>query len=323
MSNSIVVYKPGMACVGQIVKLSPILRADRILRAEVDCGNLGCWSGVVQNTLHLADKVFVFIHDAILPQDERWTFMEKHNWRVKMCRFKGCPSEVLIVGGAPDYELGYDLTKELGVYKYEKVLPANMAGEFANVFPYFIPKTDEENFQKIPGAGSLMKKSWYATLKYDGTSCTVYKDKENELHVCSRSMELKRSEDNVYWKTALKFGFKFIDQGYGVQFEIVGPGIQGNPLGLLTPEPRIFTIWGIENRKRVSVEDLDCLLASWGLLQWRCETIGIGSSLTYSDDDLRKLADQKYPNGVPAEGVVVRAMDSSFSFKVLNLNYKN
>ena len=41
-----------------------------------------------------------------------------------------------------------------------------------------------------------------------------------------------------------------------------------------------------------------------------------------SDDELRKLAEIKYASGKHGEGIVIRAMDSSWSFKVINLLYK-
>ena len=39
-------------------------------------------------------------------------------------------------------------------------------------------------------------------------------------------------------------------------------------------------------------------------------------------DALRQLAQIKYPNGKHGEGIVIRALDSSWSFKVINLLYK-
>lgn len=40
-------------------------------------------------------------------------------------------------------------------------------------------------------------------------------------------------------------------------------------------------------------------------------------------DALRKLAEVKYPNGKHGEGIVIRALDSSWSFKTINLLYKD
>ena len=43
----------------------------------------------------------------------------------------------------------------------------------------------------------------------------------------------------------------------------------------------------------------------------------------HTADELRKLAAIQYPNGWHGEGVVVRAVDQTWSFKVINLDYKN
>lgn len=42
----------------------------------------------------------------------------------------------------------------------------------------------------------------------------------------------------------------------------------------------------------------------------------------YSHDELRELASIRYSNDAHAEGAVIRALDSSWSFKVINLAYK-
>ena len=44
-------------------------------------------------------------------------------------------------------EEGFDLTEILGIKKYEKELPAQLAGQAKGTFPSFIPRTDEERIQ--------------------------------------------------------------------------------------------------------------------------------------------------------------------------------
>ena len=114
---------PKLAVVGRIASLSPIAGADRIELAVADCGEAGQWTGVVAIGLHSDDLVTVFLQDAVLPPDPRWAFMEKSRWRVRLARFKGVPSECVIVTGAPDVQPGTDLTEALGVTKYEKPVP--------------------------------------------------------------------------------------------------------------------------------------------------------------------------------------------------------
>jgi len=52
-------------------------------------------------------------------------------------------------------------------------------------------------------------------------------------------------------------------------------------------------------------------------------TVGMRIFGAHSADQLRKLAEVKYPNGKPGEGIVLRSLSHEWSFKVLNLLYKN
>ncbi len=281
----------------------------------------------------------MFLQDALLPPNERWAFMEKHKWRVRMARFKGVPSECLIVKGAPDMPVGTDIAEALGVTKYEKPIPVGMQGDFVGAFPGHIPKTDEPNFQALPeGWQALMQTSeWYATEKADGTSCTAYVD-ETGLHVCSRNWELKEftasGASNAYWTVARKYGLDRLPQGMALQFEVVGPGIQGNPMGLSGLEARAFTLrntvthsyepWArmLEVCQRLEIPRVRAL-GTYDQLQAHASHVTVHGMPVFTDDELRKLAEIKYANGKHGEGIVIRALDSTWSFKVINLLYKD
>lgn len=315
--------KNAMAVVGRIIETAPIEGADRIIQAVVNCGASGKWTGVVGKDMEVGQGVTVFLQDALLPPgDERWAFMEKHKWRVRMARFKGVPSECLIVPGAPDMPLGTDMSDVLGVTKYEKPIPASMAGDAVGAFPSFIPKTDEPNFQTVPEfVARLAEGEWYASEKADGTSCTVWND-DAGMHVCSRNWELREftasGASNVYWRTARKYGMERLPRGLALQFEIVGPGIQGNQMGLKDLEVRAFTIYHFGGfyqygdkgyMPRAKLIDV-CRELEIPLVQ------GIDhAQRAYTTDELRNLAEIIYPNGKPGEGIVIRANDSSWSFR--------
>lgn len=318
--------KNAIAVVGKIITIRPIEGADFIQAAEVVCGSAGKWSGVVGKNVEVGETVTVFLQDALLPPSDRWAFMEKHKWRVRMARFKGVPSECLIVKGAPDLPPGSDLAEALGVTKYEKPIPHGMQGDFVGPFPGHIPKTDEPNFQSVPEIVALMHvQPWYATEKADGTSATAYVD-DAGLHVCSRNWELKEftasGAKNVYWSVARKYGLDRLPQGVALQFEVVGPGVQGNPMGLSELQARAFTLRDTVNHRYLPEADLNRTCKELDIPQARI--IGTRDTMTAgTDDDLRRLAEIKYPNGKYGEGVVIRALDSSWSFKVINLNYKD
>lgn len=107
-----------------------------------------------------------------------------------------------------------DYSDLFGVKKYEKRLSLNLSGFARGNFPSFIPKTDQERIQNL----SRNFPVWVAdeaiyemTEKLDGTSCTIYKNSvlleegKEALGVCSRNLDLKDTEGNVYWDIAKKY----------------------------------------------------------------------------------------------------------------------
>lgn len=313
-----------LAVIGQIIELNDIAGADRIKQAIVDCGDAGVWAGIVGLDLKVCNKVTVFLQDALLPPNDRWAFMESHKWRVKMCRFKKVASECLIISGCPDMPVGTDLTEALGVIKYEKPIPADMAGVVDGVWPSFIPRTDEENFQSAPELVAKMKDSdWYATEKADGTSCTIFIDDETKaLKVCSRNWPLKESE-NVYWKAVRKYNLdtNFNEKGVALQFEVVGPGIQKNPMGLDDIEIRLFSAYDFYEHFYMSHRILEEISKKYKIPLAKIIFRGYDS---LTREELLKLAEIKYDGSrKDGEGIVIRDYRNTWSFKVINLNYKD
>lgn len=312
-----------VAVIGKVVEVNDIDGADFIRQARVVCGSAGKWSGVVGRDIMCGDIVAVFLQDALLPPDERWAFMQKHKWRVRMARFKGVPSECVILRVAPDLPIGTDIGEMLGVVKYEKPMPAGMSGEFVGPFPSHIPKTDEPNFQTVPELVERMNVDpWYATEKADGTSCTVYNDGAG-MHVCSRNWELREftasGASNIYWIVARQYGMERLPQGLALQFEIVGPGIQSNPMNLDGLQARAFSLFDTRARCFLPLSDLVHECTVLNVPAARLMFTGLCGR---TEDELRKMAEIRYGGNRHAEGIVVRAMDSSWSFKVINLLYK-
>lgn len=131
-------------------------------------------------------------------------------------------------------EEGDDVTTLLGIVKWERPINAQLAGLIRGNFPSEIPKTNQERIQNLSKEfEELQKHQWVVTEKLDGTSVTFYLDKEGDFHVCSRNLDLKRDENNLYWKIAIDLDIerKMLDYGYAgcaLQGEIIGEGIQGN-----------------------------------------------------------------------------------------------
>lgn len=323
--------QPTVAVVGEVRELMPIPFADRIQLAIVDCGEHGAWSGVVTKDIEHESRVLVLLQDALLPESERWAFMSKHKWRVRMARFKGVPSECVILPLTLDEamqwsSIGIDVGAHFGITKYSKPIPAEMAGKAKGNFPSLLEKTDEPNFQRCRGLDEIMAGEWEARVKYDGTSCTVFNTESEpgdpvvQMHVCSRNLELDPAAGGVYWEMAKKYELYRVPVGYALQFEIIGPGIQGNPLGLEAPEIRVFTLYDIASRRKAPVAQLDRLCSELQLP--RAELIVAGSG-PLPQDTLRWHAERtKYSNGRQAEGIVIRDLESKGSFKVLSLTYE-
>lgn len=319
-----------LAYVGQITKIEPITGADKIVRAEVNCFEGGSWSGVVQkDEFKIGGLCIVYLQDALLKPDPSYAFLEKWGWRIKMQRLRGVPSECLIV----PYNLpnpinpGSDLTEFLGVTKYEKPIPMELAGSVVGNMPHGIPITDEQNFQRVPDiVKALVGRPYYITEKADGTSGTWYWY-NGTFGCCGRNYEYKEG-GSVFWRLARKYDvISKVTKNLALQFEAVGPSIQDNNLKLKEIEVRAFTLYDIDRHEYLGYEELCSFTSLIGVPMVRIVEQG-DCFAEFSNDDLRKLAEIKYPNGGHAEGIVVRPKvedrvnNERLSFKIINLLYK-
>lgn len=320
----------GLAYVGEVTQLCPIERADRLERAEVDCRDGGRWWGVVSKAdgWRVGALARVFLPDALLPETDEFAFMAKYHHRVRVQKLRGVPSEVLIMPWGASASVcegpGLDITGREQVRKFEKP-QAPVGSARVRTFPVFIPRTDEPNFQKArPLVWAMRGKRVYITQKLDGCSMTIYRRGEH-VGVCSRNQEIERDE-SVWWNVAVETGLIHdLPDGYAVQGELVGPGIQGNPLGLSAPAFRPFQVYNIDARVYLNMLDFLAFCGAHGLSAVPC----VPKDTFESDDELRALAEQQvYPNGAPAEGIVVRPQHETVvngercSVKVLSLVYK-
>ncbi len=245
-----------------------------------------------------------------------------------MCRFKGSPSEVLIMplGYESSLDIGTDITEEMDVTRYFKPIPANLACDAKGPFPSFIPKTDEPNYQNQEGqegVGLLQGKPYYITEKADGSSTTAYKYK-GEFGVCSRNWELKYNADNGYWKIADRYNLKeTLPEGYAIQWETVGPKIQGNPMGLKEVSAFAFSAYKIDENRYLTMREL---IKLGDFLHFPlCPIVEYNQS--FDKEKVSILGEGNYRNGKPREGVVVRSTENLLghkpvSFKVINLGYE-
>ena len=320
----------GLVYIGKVIAMEAIEGADFIACATVVCGKGGKWKGVVRKSeCDIGLLVTVYLPDALITEQHAteygMEFMKSSNYRVKMRRFKGAPSEVVIMplqvaGG----EIGSDITEMLKVTKYHKPIPANLAGKAKGEFPGFIPKTDEPNYQRVPElVESLVRQPFYITEKADGSSTTAFKYKGN-FGVCSRNWELERDEKNGYWEIAINHNLEeTLPEGYAIQWETCGPKIQSNPHGFTSIIGLAFSAYNIEEKRYLTFDEFVNFCTQ---LKFPMVPILMMDDCFYKDG-LESLGEGTYKNGKQREGVVVRSTTNHFghkpiSFKVINLNYE-
>jgi RNA ligase (TIGR02306 family) len=141
-------------------------------------------------------------------------------------------------------QVGDDVSELLGIHKWEPPISKQMAAMAFGPFPSFIPKTDEERVQNL---GDTVRahagETFYATEKLDGSSVTMYKTNER-FGVCSRNWDLL--DGNIYWNAAREYLVEEkLPVGYAIQAEIIGEGIQGNPLRRKGHKLYVYNVYSI------------------------------------------------------------------------------
>jgi len=222
---------------------------------------------------------------------------------------------------------GMDVTEMLGIVKYEPPIPAELAGKVKGMFPSFLHKTDEERVQNLTYEYEewkiQSKHQFYVTEKLDGSSATFY-HKDGVFGVCSRNLELLETEGNTFWKVArelnLEEHMKATEKNISLQGELIGEGIQGNPYKIKGHTVRFFTGFDIDKGQRISFPELVVMLSDMGLQYVPVLNKEHGFMLPETVEDMLKYAEGKSmlnPN-VEREGVVVRSMDGTISFKAIS-----
>ena len=247
-----------LASIRIIQSIEPIEGADRI-----EVARIGGWNVVVQKGLYEpGDAVVYFEIDSCLPVDnELFAFLKERGTRktdegdvhvVKTVRLRGVysqglciPVEEIFPGSYWDADRtpdGTDVTSLLGIGKWEPGTNDFSRGNTAGSFPLDLAmKTDSERVQNLTSKYEyLLDYDWEATVKVDGTSCTVGMRPDDEIVVASRNLSVTEG-DNTYWRAARQI-IPHLTPGMAVQMEIAGPGIQGNPQKLANQRVYIFDV---------------------------------------------------------------------------------
>jgi RNA ligase (TIGR02306 family) len=160
--------------------------------------------------------------------------------------------------------------------------------------------------------------------------------------VCSRNLELKETEDNLFWKMArkLKIEKKLKDMyektgiNYAIQGELLGIGIQKNNLRLPENKVLFFNVFNIDkfeylNFKEfyefVSLNDLECV----SIIETDYELEDNIDKLIEKSKGFSMLNPKIYREGIvirPLKELIDLQMSSEFnngrvSFKAINPEY--
>lgn len=161
------------------------------------------------------------------------------------------------------------------------------------------------------------------------SSMTCYLMKDGTFGVCSRNLDLKRDENNTFWKAAINYNIEqkmkdFFGENpefsIALQGELIGPGIQGNIYKLQEHEFRVFDIV-YEGGEYTNAMMRQCDVKMLGLLHTpvlheRFKLLPMQEILDFADG---KSTMNSQTN---REGLVFKSLTNpSVSFKVISNEY--
>jgi RNA ligase (TIGR02306 family) len=330
-----------LASVRRVRAINPIEGADFIVKAQVDG-----WECVAKKgEFNVGDLGVYFEIDSFLPgQDPRYAFLEKTfityegvvGARIRTQKFKGQIAQGLLLPLNLFPEVtspmeGMDLTAILGIKKWERAIPAELAGEIEGAFPVFIRKTDEERIQNLIDVLpiEIAGQTFEQTVKLDGTSMTVFftlQEGQSVSGVCGRNWWLRETENNSLWRVARRNRLleALVDLGrpLALQGELIGEGIQGNNEKLKGQEFFLFNVFDIATQCYLSPEERQAVaneLRARGATVKEVPTLGLVTFPTdTSVDAILAMADGPSLNATNREGLVFKRLDGQFSFKAIS-----
>ena len=324
-----------LATIRRILNILPIENADAIELAQVDGWNVVIKKGEYK----IGDQVVYLEVDSWVPH-ELAPFLSKgkdpkefngvKGERLRTMKLRGAlsqglilPVSILIQDGVDGQEYpfieGSDVTEILGIQKWERPIPAQLAGQVRGNFPQEIPKTDQERVQNIP-LDQYLGELYEVTEKLHGSSCTFYLDLDGEFHVCSRNLDLKPDANNAYWKAAYKYEVEHRMRelgllGYAIQGELCGEGINGNNYKLAL-DFFVFDVY-IVGEGYASPYSRHCLVEKLGLKH--VPIVDSAYHLLDSKEELLRKADGKsLIADCKREGYVYKSHLTGKSFKTVS-----
>jgi hypothetical protein len=208
-------------------------------------------------------------------------------------------------------------------------------------FPNDIPRTEEIRVQKFSRElEERLGQDAYITEKMEGSSATfVFRKggnwiaklfgKDSSFQICSRNITVFNSETGksrphhllgIAEKYDIHNKFKKLDRSLAIQGECIGPKIRGNIYKLPELEFKVFSIYDLNKKEYLGYPEFALLCAQLELptVPILARTPIVGDASHYVE--LSKGKSQINKN-ILREGIVVRTVDSKFSFKSINPEY--
>jgi RNA ligase (TIGR02306 family) len=333
-----------LATVERIEEVTKHPNADKLDLVRV----LNYWCIVGRDQYKVGDLIVFVSPDSVLPDDRAWAaplLKYTSRGRVRAVRLRGEWSMGLVlsltpelVGGYVAYLQGADLTELLGVTKHEPKAVSNSQAKGG--LPFDIPKTDEDNWQRVRGIERYYGLDVDVTLKIDGQSFTAYYERESGSRgITSRSQDLKliltdengneTLGDSNWHKVNYKYAIldrlavycETNNVSLAIRGEVYGKGIQSFPHNPHSQEElnlAIYSVYNIDNRAYEGITDDHNYVRVARALGIPTvpvlEQVPLTRGLIDMYDHIKETVD-----GKPFEGVVMKG--DGFSFKVINKHY--
>ena len=365
----------------KLVSIQRIHRIDPIAKADaIECVTIHGWELVAKKgEFAVGDLCVYFEIDSFLPEDPRYEFLKdlknhqgRKGYRIKTIKLRGQISQGLALPLSMFPEITNpieldEVTDLLNVIKYDNSVaqsdnkPGLKAGPTAGKFPHFIPKTDQERIQNLSDWFTRYSDvEWEETLKLDGSSCTMYNIEKppslwqrirgffglpvisNHFGVCSRNLEIKRSDNYVktftnsdkestyqssdFWRMAHLYNVeRHLPIGYAIQGELIGPRIQANHEKVEDLDFFIFDVYDILNSRYLTPLERSDFVSTYLPLMKHVPVLNTTVRIFEVCPDVKSLLirvqGQSMNPGTISEGRVYKSLDGTKSFKCINNDF--
>jgi RNA ligase (TIGR02306 family) len=261
-----------LVTIQKIKEVSPIKGADLIEKVSFE--DIG-WECVAKKGEFVSGDLCVYYEiDSFLPEEDRYEFLRRSSFRtmytgdsgfrLRTVKMKGQVSQGLalplsLFPEIGDIEVGIDLTEKLHVIKWETEPEGH---EVLGHFPGIVEKSDQTRIQVLLDFFDKYRDvEFEESMKLDGRSITLF-HQDGYTGVCGRNVEFKQLPTVPAWKLIHDKGLDQViaelEKNYAFQFELMGPGIQGNREKLEELDLFMFNIWDISKSRFVkSAERMD------------------------------------------------------------------